>query len=581
MLAVSVLFVMGWLATDHFPPWVSWHSELLFFIAAAVLLGHQLYRARKAPTPLELPCGMAVLVLMLIGIALLQWFFGQLVWHAQLALVFLYLVLALSGISSAWAEARAARDFSVSEGLQKTPGEWLAWTILLGASASLLVAAVQVFQLREAAPWMVTMPFPRRPGGNLAQPNHLATLLVMALASACYLKALSRIGWTVLAALALLMLVGVAMTESRTGVLAALCLSAWLSLAPGKLRTRSSRWFGFTMAVATVILFALWPHFYRAVMGDVAVVSEGIERLATSGRDPRVIIWSQLLDASMLKPWLGWGFLNTAEAHHAVSHLDGFSMPLTYSHNLVLDLVLWLGWPLALLVSGCGLYWLITRIRAVDSSLGWFGFGLLLPLLLHSLLEFPFVYAYLLLPSMLGLGYVEGAHRAGSPIVNIPRRLAETGLAIYVLLGVWSVVDYVRVEEDFRSLRFQVLGIGNTMIPARPDLILLDGMSDLLASSQVPLTPSLTAEQLALIRTAALHHPWPATYYRYATALALSGDAAEARRQMQILRAQFGDKLASALIAQLNEALSKHQMAPLTLENDLPKHLLNAKDAPP
>lgn len=564
MLAVAVLFCIGWLTTNHFPPWVSWHSELPFFFAALVLFGRHLYRARKAGAQVCFPRVSAFLTLLLMTIVLLQWGFGQLSWHAQPALVFLYLMLVLIGITSGWGDARIGGGEVGGNGRHSYAGEWLAWTILFGAGASLLVAVVQVFQLREAAPWMVTMPFPRRPGGNLAQPNHLATLQVMAIASACYLKVLSRIGWMVLATLALLMLAGVAMTESRTGLLAALCLSGWFALATVKQSNRRHRWFGLALALTAISLFGIWPHFYRIVMGDVAVVAEGIERLASSGQDPRLLVWSQLFDASMLKPWLGWGFLNTAEAHHAVSHLASFSLPLTYSHNLVLDLVLWLGWPLALLISGCGLYWIITRVRAINCPAGWFGFGLLLPLLVHSLLEFPFAYAYLLLPAMLGLGYVEGSHRPGHAITRIPWGLTWVGLSVFALLGAWSVVDYVRFEEDFRRLRFQVLGIGHAELTPMSDMVLLDNMQDLIASSRLELTPSLSAQELDLIRAAALHNPWPATYFRYAVALALTGESDEAMRQMKILKTQYGDKMASLLAQQLNGIMEKYRLAPLT-----------------
>ena len=86
-------------------------------------------------------------------------------------------------------------------------------------SLSAVIAFAQVFELWEGFPWINRMPDLRRPGANLGQPNHLATLLVMGLASLLFLFESRRLGATASGLLALTLLTGLAATESRTGVL--------------------------------------------------------------------------------------------------------------------------------------------------------------------------------------------------------------------------------------------------------------------------------------------------------------------------------------------------------------------------
>jgi hypothetical protein len=49
-------------------------------------------------------------------------------------------------------------------------------------------------------------------------------------------------------------------------------------------------------------------------------------------------------------------------------------------------------------------------------------------------------------------------------------------------------------------------------------------------------------EDIELTKTVALRYPWPATQNRYALALALNGNSAEATRQLRVMRAQHGER---------------------------------------
>lgn len=550
----TLLMLAGWLTTSHFGPWISWHSEWPFFAVAAAMAAALVWRRGSMREKWPAAAGAVVL---LGGLALGQLAAGLISSHGQLAVVWLYVALALVGV--AWGVAEPSRPGPPTE----VPGEWLAWTLVVGATLLWFVMMAQVLVLWEGYPAIMRMPFETRPGGNLGQPNHAATLLVMALASTWYLWRAGRLGWLVGVALAWLFASGVAVTESRGGLLAVLVLVAWGGYRVFCLPRRWTNLSGLAaMAVLQVGLFLAWPHFFSAWRMSSVLPLSGAARLAESGSDARWTVWAQLWDASWLQPWTGWGIRNTAVAHNAVAHEGVFSLPLTYSHNLALDLVVWLGWPVGGLMVAGAAFWMLRQMVARHDTLGLFGMALVIPFAVHSLLEFPFAYAYLLLPAMVGVGYVE---RSGATLLRLPGLWVATALSgLFVLVvGTWSVVDYIRVEEDFRTARFQMLRIGPAPTEPPPRILLLDQLDEMVQSSRIDIRPDLSPQELDRLRRVALHNPWSGTQYRYAMALALTGARQEAERQLQVMQAQHGARVERPLRRQIDEALIKHGMPPL------------------
>jgi hypothetical protein len=227
---------------------------------------------------------------------------------------------------------------------------------------------------------------------------------------------------------------------------------------------------------------------------------------------------------------------------------------------------------MALVVICTIVWWIWSRLKVMnDCPLTWFGMALLVPFGVHSLFEFPFAYAYLLLPAMLGVGFLSAQNNSGVVIFRVPRWTLSLVIAVAGLLGAWSMVDYFRVEEDFRVARFQMLRIGPSPTEPPPKIWLLNQLSDLVASTRVPLQQGLSAAQVDLLRRAALHYPWSGSQYRYATALALNGAPDEARRQLQVLRAQQGFKIYRPLAAQLEQDLAKRGLPILGVPLEKPQ----------
>jgi hypothetical protein len=158
------------------------------------------------------------------------------------------------------------------------------------------------------------------------------------------------------------------------------------------------------------------------------------------------------------------------------------------------------------------------------------------------MLEFPFAYAYFLVPVMFAVGALEGAVGA-KPAFSLGVKPALA--LVFVTTGVmaWSVVEYIAIEEDFRIVRFEALRIGTT--PAsyqRPHVVLLTQLDALLHGGRIVPKPGMSAEEVELARKVALRFPWPATQNRYAQSLALNGNPDEAIRQLRVMRALHGEK---------------------------------------
>lgn len=100
---------------------------------------------------------------------------------------------------------------------------WLAGALTIAALISVWLALYQ-WTLQPSNIWIADLPPNARPFANLAQPNQLATLLSMGLAAVLFFyekHTLHRISSSLLA---LLLLFGIALTQSRTPWLMAIFL---------------------------------------------------------------------------------------------------------------------------------------------------------------------------------------------------------------------------------------------------------------------------------------------------------------------------------------------------------------------
>lgn len=546
----------SWLMPLHFLPWVSWHSELLAFCAVACLAWRRLWQTAPGEIFRKVELSHAVLVFVLLAvIVVVQAMVGLITFGGDALVIVLYLALCATvfvlGFESA---GRSNRDLPAKSWDARGLIECMAYGLMIGALLSTMIALAQVMEVWDTNEWVVRMLQPRRPGGNLAQPNQLATLLLMGLASLLYLRESGRLSKGSAIFVFLVLATGLAATESRAGLLGFLVLAIWWFV--GRVRVGFELSWG-TASVASaigLILFFTWP-LMMATMGnfepDAAVrISPGL----------RLTIWPQLLEAVALRPWWGWGVREISEAHNAVAHAYEISEPFTYSHNILIDSALGMGLPLTLLVVCLVASWLWRRVLAIRSLVSWYALAAVLPVAVHSMLEFPYAYAYFLVPAVFMLGVLERGTAEAKPRLLVGRRSVALGLIVATVVAAWSVLEYVAIEEDFRIARFEAIRLGQ--VPAdhqRPKIYLLTQLDAMLDGARIVPQPDMSSNQLELAHKVALRFPWPALQNRYALSLALNGNPDEAMRQLRVMRALHGEKAyADIKVSWLNLANDKY-----------------------
>jgi O-antigen ligase len=526
-LTAALLLVMGWTLPVHLPPWVSWHNEVLAFSAVLLLAWQGVFDAttKNRTAGISFPVATA-LPLLLVMVVWLQMATGLITFWGEALVLTLYLLGCVACIAFGRACSSEQSTYTV-----------LASTLLIGAFLSAVVAFAQAFDLWETSGWISRMPQLRRPGGNLGQPNQLATLLLMGLASLLFLYESKKLSALPSTLLALTLLTGVAATESRTGVLSFSILSLWWFAKRKSIDSRLSPWVASVAGVGFLCLFWAWPWLMDAVLQTSGTSSEVNTSVGT-----RWMVWPQLIDAVLQRPWWGWGLGQVSTAQNAVVHAYAISEPFTYAHNIVLDLALGIGVPLTALAVMLTAIWLWRRIRSAKLLAPWYCLAVVLPVAVHSMLEFPFAYAYFLVPVMFALGALDGM-TGTKPAFRLGVKPVAAMLLVTTAVMMWSVVEYLAIEEDFRVVRFEALRIGNTP-PSyqRPHVFLLTQLDALLNGGRIVPKPGMTADELDVARTVALRFPWPATQNRYALSLALNGNSAEAVRQLRVMRALHGEQ---------------------------------------
>jgi hypothetical protein len=549
-MSMSMLYAVGvlllgaaWLQPLHVLPWMSWHSEVLAFLGILLVTAAELLRKSPnnvATRTVRLPASLVILFA-LTGILMIQFSNGFIGFLGDFVVVFIFLAVGIFAAGAGFAvTSRHDKDLP-QQARTLSHVSVFALAVLAAAACSVALALVQALGVWDGVEWINRLAGYRRPGANMGQPNHLVTLLVMGLASLALLFESGKLGALAASTLLGVLVLGVAITESRSGVLSMLALLSWWVA-----RRRVAGLKASTSAIAAGCIWLIaslwaWPTFLEYVQAGGLTTGAPYASVNTAA-GTRLVVWPQMVAAALQKPWLGWGLREVSAAHNAVLDAYPSSEPFTYAHNIFLDLAIGVGVPLALLFTGLTSIWIVRRIRAARTLLPWYCVAVLIPVGVHSLFEYPFAYAYFAFPALFAVGMLEGVLKPNASI-SINKFSAVAVLGILSMVMAWTVWEYIQLEEDFRVTRFEVLRIGRT--PAdyeRPSIYLLTQLAAMTEVSRMVPAPGMDAVKIDLARRAALRFPWFAIQNRYALSLALNGNPDEAIRQLKVMRAMHGEK---------------------------------------
>jgi O-antigen ligase len=523
----ALLFSLSWLLTDHYRPWTSFHSEALAFLAVCFLFASFLL-AQSREILIPRITGWIVFTGALIW---LQHAIGTIFFAGDALLSFFYL--------SGFLFAIVVGSGLMQGGLVGSSRNWLGLVHAVWFAA-LISAAIGLAQWLNVQDRFGIYAWQTDPGtraaGNLGQSNQLATFLLMGIASLVTAHEKRVINKAVLVLAVTFLTFVLVLTQSRAGMVSACIVGAFLLWKQNSVVLRlpkSAVWWWLACFMATTLSLPSLSQFL--MLGDVRSLT------ATESVSERWLIWKQVSYAIAQAPWFGYGWNQTPTANAVGALVFPGATSYTNAHNIVLDLMAWCGIPFGLLLTVVMAYWLISRLKALNRPDAVFAMASLLPIAVHSMLEFPFAYAYFLIAAGFMVGIVEAGH-APTQTFKLGVAWLWGFLAIWTALGSYMTHEYFLIEEDFRIVRFENLRVGATPTSYEvPHVWMLSHMAAMLkAARQVPMPEMPKADQENL-RKVSDRFAYGAIRFKYAQALGLNSDPVGASKQMQIIHGMYGD----------------------------------------
>lgn len=366
-----------------------------------------------------------------------------------------------------------------------------------------------------------------RPYANLGQPNNLATLLLWGALACLWAYLATWLGAYSAVFTACFLLLGLALTQSRMGLLAltVVVVAAWVwrRLWP----SRRLPW----VASALYLYFLICPLFFRWLN---AVLWTGQEasfvRLQQQG-ELRLSAWRLFLQAVWERPWFGYGWTELGSAQMAVAEkFPALGVTFGHSHNLFLDLVLWNGLVIGLLITGFLIRWFWLSFRVVREPRDAVLFLVLVVVGIHAMVELPLHYAYFLIPTGLVMGILNV--RLGASVLWTSSRWTLVGLWLAAALALSLIVrDYLRVEDSYNTLRLEQarVGLGKAPIGEPPDVVVLTQLREWVRLARFSVHAGMSREELDWMAALTESNPTGGAAYRLATAYALNGKPDQAR----------------------------------------------------
>ncbi len=476
-----------------------------------------------ASSPSRLPVPIEALALSVLGLLpLVQWGAGRIDFAGDAWLAAVY-VFAVAAAVMVGARAQQLQPNVLPNALFVSFG--------IASVASVVLMLAQWLQWNGLGTLLLALPDGSRLSANVGQPNQLATLLVWGLLSLGWAYERRSVHGAVLWLLAAFLLAGVAITQSRTGVLELLVVVCVALSFRRRLRVCSHPVALLVLAAWLVVVAVAWP----TVSG---LASDRIGALSLQERmEPgtRMMHWRLLADAVALRPWFGWGWNQVvlAQVQLAPSHPATHEV-LQYSHNIFLDLVLWNGLPIGILAGLAIVVWFVRQFRLVSG-------GDRVPMLLvvavfmvHAALELPHGYLLFLVPVGLMVGALHVPMRARrDPTVS--RAVVVVPFVLLIVAVVVIIDEYRRIEDAWIAQRFRTARIGAAVEVTVPQVRVLSNLQAMLEFGSTEPQPAMSAEQLALLHKVSRRYPSAGGLFRLASALALNGDADGATRCLALL----------------------------------------------
>ena len=523
MLLAAVLISLAWLLPHHYRPWVTYSGEALAFVSLFILC--LIFVKSKLHIPkITLP------ILLLSVLPLMQLLTGQ-------AFFFSKAFLASGYVFAFWLSIVIAYNLSLNGAREQLMQRFS--LLLLGAGvATAIIALCQWLTIEQYFPGLMANLRSGRPYANFAQPNNMATFLILALLAALYLYESKMLKLKLLVPSAALLIFAVALSQSRTSWVAIACILIYMAYQQyrGYIHIQWYAVMGWVAVFVASLVFI--PHlaslFAEAL--DAPIKSVDLARRAT-GDMSRIAIWNQMVHAIMQQPWWGYGWHQTSVAYTLVSDTVQGPVWVKSAHNIVLDFILWNGLVIAVPFFAYLSYWawqLHKHIHGVVSVVCMLMMG---AITVHALLEFPLFYSYFLLPFGFLLGILQ-AQNKNTAVWQVSAHFIQVVVLVGGLFMVMIHRDYlVAAPKLAQSSQYEKQPEKWTL---NQPIYLLTEFNDRIEWIRLNPHDPISKAQLEKIDYMVLNYPIPYDLLKYARVLAYNGYEAEARTQLKRLETLRG-----------------------------------------
>jgi len=505
----------------HYRPWVTYTGELYAFFALFALAAICLKEKLKIPA-ISFP------LLLLAGVPLIHFLTGQVFFFSIAMMGFIF-------VFSFW--LASVLGYHLSTGSYKREENFtnLSYVFLASGTVTGMIAICQWTNLDSILPGMVNISGNQRPYANFAQPNNMATFLVMVLMSCLYLYEKKKIQTKWLFVCAAVIIMGVALSQSRTAWVAAIAIMLYLAFYQykGIIRLKwaySTAWFLFF--IACIVAFPLLSQLAAQAMDTDVVQSRDVVSRAT-GDMSRLAIWQQMLAAIQVQPWFGYGWYQTSVAFVSISDTVQGPVWIRSAHNFILDFLLWNGLIIGLPFLAYFGYLGFQLQRWVNTPESVIGILMIGAFVTHAMFEFPQHYAYFLLP----VGFILGTVLAQNPKIKtvvMPSIGMKFIFAVGLLLLVVIYRDYdVAVPKLGQSIRYEKQ---QEKITNEKPIYLLTEFNHRIGWIRLNPYSKASVEQIQEGEQMVLSYPTKYNLIKYAKLLAFNGYEAEAKHQLQRLK---------------------------------------------
>ena len=512
-LVIFLAFV--WLLPNHYPPWGTFHNDayaafVLLLVAAVVFY--------ITATPQIAWNWQTLAVLACILIPLTQYLFGQISWFgtAWINMAYLLGLACAMALGAQWEKCAPGRC-----------GDFLFTAMVAAGVLSVVIGICQWLRLGVSAFWVLESD--GRPFANLSQANQAATLYVLCVLGCAWLYRRKKISGPLAGFLTALLLLGLAMSGSRTGWLNAALVGA--ALLVWSYKSKHTRWAlaaaGGWVMLASFIVTLPWLSLHL-------MLSEPVDWASRSLLNSRDVIWQLVWDAATHQPiWgYGWGQTIVATLNAAPDHPPLIAIT-DHAHNLFLDLLLWNGLVLGAVIClaiSVWLLWMLSRIKTVGQL---FLVLFLVVLGLHAMTEYPLHYAYFLLPAgmvagMLGrqLGAPVAVTTSLKPVILL---FVSAGIALAV-----TVRDYIHIESGVTAIRFESALIKHNLPTTPPDIWVLTDLRAVIVMARWQPEKGTPLKELNAMKSTALAYASGNNMLKMSQAYGLNGDKQQAFYWLQI-----------------------------------------------